>query len=119
MHVEHFEKGVKYNDQELLVLARKIGRLATYCTRLKDEGSSIRVETEARDTKKSRDMVKVMITVRLPKKVLRSESRKYMVLEAVDSCVEKLESQIKRYKEEHTGLGRARMHRHERKEIIG
>ena len=111
MHVEHFEKGVKYTDQDLLVLARKIGKLATYCRRLKDEGSSIRVEADARDTKKSRDSVKVMVTVRLPKMILRAESLKYTALEALDRCIEKLEVQIKRYKEEHTGVGRARMYK--------
>ncbi len=116
MHVEHFEKGVRYNDQELILLAKKVGRLATYCRRLKDEGSSIRVEAERRDTKKARDEVKVMITVYLPQKTLRAESRKFDALDAVDSCIEKLEPQIKRYKEMHTGLGKARAMRHRRRD---
>ena len=107
MNVEHFEKGITYNDEDLILLAKKIGRLATYCRALKDEGSRIRVEAERRDTKKDRDQVKVMITVFLPKKVLRAESRKFAVLDAVDSCTEKLEEQIKKYKEMHTGRGRA------------
>lgn len=109
MHVEHFEKGVRYTDQDLLLLAKKIGKLATYCKRLKDDGSWIRVEAEQRDTKKARDQVKVMITVHLPKKMLRVESRKLKALDAVDSCTEKLEEQIKRYKEMHSGKGQARM----------
>ena len=113
MHVEHFEKGVRYDDKDLLLLAKKIGKLATYCKRLKDEGSSIRVEAEGRDTKKSRDQVEVMITVHLPGTVLRAESRKFEALLAVDSCIEKLESQIKRYKEKHTG--RERAHKMKRK----
>ncbi len=115
MHVEHFEKGVKYSDQDLLVLARKIGKLATYCRRLKDDGSSIRVEAEAHDTKKSRDNVKVMVTVHLPKSVLRAESLKYTALEALDRCVEKLETQIKRYKDAHTAVGKVRMSKHRNK----
>ena len=108
MHIEHFEKDVTYSDTELLLLVKKVGRLATYCSKLKDEASSIRVETERRDTKKNRDQVKVMITVHLPKKTLRAESRKFEALDALDSCVEKLEAQIKKYKEMHTGLGKAR-----------
>lgn len=107
MHVEHFEKGVRYSADDLILLAKKLGRLATYCRFLKDEGSKIRVEAEQRDTKKSRDQVKVMITVSLPGKVLRAESRKFTALEATDSCIEKLEEQIKRYKEMHTGKARA------------
>ena len=108
MHVQHFEKGVRYNDQELILLAKKIGRLATYCRFLKDEGSSIRVEAERADTKKHRDQVMVTVTVLLPKKVLRAESRKFNALDAVDRCIEKLEEQIKWYKEVHTGRGRKR-----------
>lgn len=117
MQVEHFEKGVNYDDKQLLLLAKKIGKLATYCKRLKDDGSSIRVEAESRDTKKSRDQVKVMITIHLPGTVLRAESRKFEALDAVDSCVEKLESQIKRYKEKHTG--RARAHKMKGKGKLG
>lgn len=107
MQVEHFEKGISYNADELLLLAKKIGKLATYCRFLKNEGSSIRVEAERRDTKKDSDQVKVMITVRLPNEILRVESRKNLVMDAVDSCIEKLEEQVKRYKEMHTGRGRA------------
>lgn len=107
MHVEHFEKGVRYNDADLILLAKKIGRLATYCRALKDEGSSIRVEAERRDTAKKNDQVKVMVTVHLPKKVLRVESRKVTALVALDSCIEKLEGPIKKYKDMHTGRGRA------------
>jgi len=109
MNVEHFEKGMQYNDTDLILLAKKIGRLATYCKKLKDDGSWIRVETEKRDTKKARDQVKVMITVHLPKKMLRVESRKDTSLEAVDSCIEKLEEQIKRYNEMNSGREKARL----------
>lgn len=108
MHVEHFEKGVRYNDEELLLLAKKIGKLATHCRFLKDEGSSIRVEAERRDTKKDRDQVKVMVTVRLPGKVLRVESRKFTALDAVDSCMLKLEGPVEKYKEMHSGKNKAR-----------
>ena len=113
MHIEHFEKGVRYTDQDLLKLARKLGKLATYCRRLKDESSVIRVEAERRETKKASDGVKVMITVELPKTILRAESRKETAIEAMDRAVEKLEPQLIKYKELHTRKGRerkARMH---------
>ncbi len=112
MNVQHFEKGLHYSDQEFLVMARKIGKLATYCERIKDESSFIRIEAEKRETKKDRDQVKVMISVELPGKKLRAESRRNKVLEAIDRCVEKLEPQIKKYKEMHTGKDRA--HREKR-----
>lgn len=108
MNIQHFEKGLSYNDQELLILAKKIGKLATYCKKLKDEDSAIRVEAERHPTKKNRDRVKVMVTVELPGKILRAESRRNRVIEAVDRAIEKLEPQIKRYKEEGTGRERAR-----------
>jgi len=43
--------------------------------------------------------MKVTVTVELPKKVLRAESRRVDPVVAVDRCVEKLEPQIKKYKE--------------------
>jgi ribosomal subunit interface protein len=116
MNVQHFEKGLVYTDRELLVLARKIGKLATYCRQVKDEASSIRVEAEQRETKKERDKVKVMITVELPGKILRAESRRDEVIDALDRCIEKLEPQIAKYKDLHTGKGLATARRKRRKE---
>ena len=107
MNVQHFEKGLQYTDQDLLVLARKIGKLATYCKRLKNADSLIRVEAERQETKKARDQYKVMITVDLPGAQLRAESFKPNALDAMDRCIEKLEPQMKRYKEEKTGRDRA------------
>lgn len=111
MNVQHFEKGLHYSDKELVMVARKIGRLARYCNRMQDEASIIRVEAERRNTEKAQDQVKVMITVDLPKKRLRAESRRNRALDAIDRCVDKLEPQIKKYKELNTGLGRVRKQR--------
>lgn len=108
MRLEHYEKGIQYTADDLLLVARKMGKLATYCSRLKDEASVIRVEAEKRETKKSSDEIKVMITVELPKKLLRAESRKSTLREAIDRCSEKLEPQLVKYKEMRTAKGRAR-----------
>ncbi len=107
MNIQHFEKGFNYNNIELLSIAKKIGKLATYCSRLKDEASTIRVEAEYRRTEKKRDAMKVMITITLPQKVLRAESRRPEAVEAVDRCIEKLTGQLKKYKELHLQKGRA------------
>lgn len=109
MKVEHFEKGISYDADQLILLAKKLGKLATYCRFLKDEGSGIRLEAERSDTKKDGDQVKVMITVRLPKEVLRVESLKNTALGAVDRCIEKLEGPLKKYKDLHSGRGKARI----------
>lgn len=106
MNIQHFEKGFHYNNKELLTVAKKLGKLATYCQKVKDEGSYIRIEAEHRKTEKKRDAIKVAITIKLPKKVLRAESRKPDVIEAVDRCMEKLKTQLKKYKELHLQKGR-------------
>jgi ribosomal subunit interface protein len=106
MNVQHLEKGVAYTDQERRILARKVGRLATLCQRVKDEASSIRVEATRRGAKKAKDRVKVMVTVSLPRKVLRAESRRVNPMEAVDRCLEKLEPQLVKYKELTSGRRR-------------
>lgn len=107
MHIEHFEKGLRYSDRELLMLARKLGKLATYCKTLKDEASVIRVEALRAPTKKRRDEVMVTLTVELPGKRLQATSRKAAVIEAVDRAVEKIEPQLLRYKETNTRRDRA------------
>lgn len=114
MHIEHYEKGIRYTDKELLTLARKIGKMATYCSRLKDEASVIRIEAERMPTKKTRDEVFVTITVELPKKKLRAESRKGTVVEALDRCTEKMEPQLLKYKDAWTAKGRVRKSRNKK-----
>lgn len=99
MNIQHFEKGFAYTPRELITVARKIGKIATFCKRVKDASSSIRVDAERRPTKKERDQIKVTVTVELPKKKLHVESRRIDVIEALDRCIEKLEPQVKRYKE--------------------
>lgn len=112
MNIQHFEKGFHYTDQELLYVARKLGKLATYCKALKDESSSIRVEAERRPTQKKRDEIKMMITVELPgRKLFRAESRKNDVTEAIDRCMDKLEPQVKKYKELRSGLSKVKAKR--------
>ncbi len=108
MNIQHFEKGFHYTPRELVIVARKLGKIATYCKRVKDASSSIRVDAERRGTKKQNDQIKVMITVELPKKVLRAESRRLDVVEAIDRCIEKLEPQVKRYKEINTARSKER-----------
>jgi len=108
MNIQHFEKGFRYNSRELVIVARKLGKLATYCKRVKDESSSIRVDAERQAAKKDRDQLLVSITVELPGKRLFAESRRNDVIEALDRCIEKLEPQVKRYKEMGTVRSKAR-----------
>ena len=108
MYTEHFEKYFRYTDRELLLVARKVGKLATYCKRVADEGSCIRVEAEKRETKKNQDRMKVMITIYLPLKTLRAESRRNQVIDALDRCIEKLQPQMERYKERYTAMEQRR-----------
>ena len=108
MNIQHFEKGVRYDNDEFLLLARKVGKLATYCEAVKDESSWIRVEAERRPTQKKRDEIKVMVTVSLPRETLRAESRRPKVIDAVDRALEKMKPQISKYKDMHTGRQMAR-----------
>jgi len=108
MRLEHYEKGIQYTADDLLLVARKMGKLATYCSRVNVEASVIRKEVKKGKTKKASDEIKVMITIELPKKLLRGESRKSTLREAIDRASEKLEPQLVKYKEMRTGKGRAR-----------
>ena len=59
------------------------------------------------DTKKKQDEVAVTVTIELPRARLQATSRKQDAIEAVDRAVEKIEPQLLRYKEKHTGKDRA------------
>lgn len=106
MNIQHFEKGLYYNDQDLLLVAKKLGKLATYCKRVKDEDSFIRIEAERRNTKKERDSIRVAVSVALPNKTLFADSLRATAIEALDRCIEKLEPQVKRFKEMYTSKDR-------------
>lgn len=106
MNIQHFERNFAYTGRELPTVARKIGKIATYCKRVKDSASAIRVEVERQTTRKERDQIMVIVTVELPEKILRAESRKNDVIDALDRCIEKLEPQVKRYKDLRAGKGR-------------
>lgn len=108
MNIQHYEKNFQYTDKEYLSVARKLGKIATYCKRVKDDASYIRIDTEKRNTKKDRDSIKVTISVELPKKSMRAESRKSDIIEAVDRCLTKLEPQLKRFKEKTAKRSRTR-----------
>lgn len=106
MKIQNYEKDFQYTDRQRKTMARKIGKLATICSKVKDESSLIRVDAEKRPTKKERDAIKLTITMELPKKWMRAESRRADVIEALDRCIEKLEPQLERYKEEHLASGK-------------
>ena len=108
MKIQHFGKGISFNDAEATLLGRKIQKLVRYCNTVKDEGSILRLDTERRTTEKARDQVKVMLTVQLPRKTMRAESRRARILDALDRAIEKITPQIKKYKEMQTGKERAR-----------
>lgn len=105
MNVHHFEKGLVYSDKQLLLIARKIGKLATICKRVKDEASFIKVEAERKDAKKQRDSIHVVVNITLPEKQLSAECFKGDPIEALDRCIEKLEPQIEKYKDKHMSRG--------------
>lgn len=108
MKVLHYEKDFQYTDKEMIHVAKKVGKLATYCKRLKNEDSAIKVEVERRSTKKSQDEIKVVLLVELPSKVLKADSRKATVMEAIDRCTEKIQPQLEKFKAQHMGKPRSR-----------
>lgn len=119
MRILHREKHFHFRSDELVDVARKIGKMATICKRLQDEASLITVDVEGRDTKKKNDQLKVGITVELPGKTLRAESRRFEVVEAIDRCVEKLEPQLRKYKELHSRLGIVKSLTRKKRKTIG
>ena len=109
MNTKITTKGMHLTNEELIKVAKKVGKLSKYCKRVKDDSSIIDVNAEKRGTKKEQDNIKVTISVTLPKTdVLIADSRKDNAIEATDRAIAKLVTQVKKYKEKHSGKEMAR-----------
>ncbi len=102
MNIQHHEVGFKLTDEERMHMAEKLGHLAHYCKYMMDESTKIFVSSELRDTEKAKDRMKVSITIEFHDHTERADSRREMLLASFDRCIEKLEPQVKRYKDKHS-----------------
>ncbi|HPD40744.1 MAG TPA: ribosome-associated translation inhibitor RaiA [Anaerolineae bacterium] len=95
MNVQIYNRNLELTERLSEYVESKVERLSRYLADIED----VRVDlsaTNARDA--SRRMV-AQITIRVPRSVLRAEERAGDVFSAFDAVMDKMERQIRRYKE--------------------
>ncbi len=84
-------------DQEEQIRA-KVEKLATYADKISDTSSEIKVEISHEHSKKPEQAYHCVLTIFVPKSVLRAEARMESLRSVVDEVVEKIKTQIEHYK---------------------
>jgi putative sigma-54 modulation protein len=86
------------SDEQKGSVELKVTKLVHLADRLDDESTEFKVELKHEKTRQSNDAYVSQITIFAPHTVIRSESRKDTLDNAVDDSIEKLKRQIERYK---------------------
>jgi len=95
IHTHHVELGVK----RTAYIEEKFEKLSHLAARIGDESSEIKVELEHEEARKTEDAYRCVATLFVPQDTLRAEARNASLETAVDDVLEKLRSQIERYKD--------------------
>lgn len=98
MQITIFDKHLRLNDQQKGYIQEKIEHLKHLGERIDDESTQVRVDVEHHDLKTSEKNISLQVTMFVPHAVLRAEVLSKTVEEGIDLAVEKLRSQIDRYK---------------------
>lgn len=103
MEIKIKSQHLNLSDQQRESIERKVEKLTHLSDRLTDESTEIKVEVKHEKTRQHDHANVCQITIFAPQSVIRSESRKDTLENAIDDAVSKIRSQIERYK--------AKMHR--------
>ncbi len=97
---------IKINCQHLTLNAdqeaafrRKIEHLARLTSRLQDESSEWRLDLKFRATRRPEDTYECHLTCFVPQETLRAEAEGASLENALDEVVDKMKTQIERYKD--------------------
>jgi len=88
-------KNLQITDQLRDYVTKKLGKLDHYLPSI----AEVRVELSMEDAKSSKDRQVVQVTMRSNSTILRAEERSGDIFAAIDAVRDKLQRQIKRYKE--------------------
>lgn len=107
MQIKIKSQHLNLSDSQKDLIQAKIEKLQNLADRLHDESAEFRVEVRHEKSRKSSDAYACQLTIFAPNAVIRAETRSETIENAVDDCVDKIKTQIERYK--------AKMHRTDKK----
>jgi putative sigma-54 modulation protein len=109
MQIKIKSQNLSLADSQKEMITAKVEKLQTFADRLGDESAEFRVEIRHETSRKPQDAYVCQITIFAPHAVIRAETRDESIENALDSCIEKMKTQIERYK--------AKIHHLEKKSV--
>lgn len=98
MQIKIKSKNLNLSDSQKEAIETKVTKLQNLADRLSDESTEFRVEVRHERARKSTDSYICQLTIFAPNSVIRAETRNETIENAVDDCMNKIRSQIERYK---------------------
>ena len=86
------------SDQQKSSIENKVEKLQNLADRLSDESTEFRMEIKHEKSRKASDAYVCQLTIFAPQAVIRAETRNDTIENAVDKCIDKIKTQIERYK---------------------
>lgn len=98
MQIKIKSKNLNLSDSQRDAIETKVSKLQNLADRLSDESTEFRVEVRHEKSRRSEDSYICQLTIFAPNTVIRAETRNESIENAVDDCMDKIKSQIDRYK---------------------
>ncbi len=98
MEIKIKSKHINLSDGQKNTIHDKVGRLQHLADRLSDDSTEFRVEIRHEESRKADDAYICQLTIFAPHSVIRTEARNNSISTVVDECMDKIKSQIERYK---------------------
>ena len=86
------------SDKQRQSIEKKVEKLKNLADRLDDESTEFRIEVKHEKSRKTNDAYACQLTIFAPQAVIRAETRNDTIENAVDECMDKIKTQIERYK---------------------
>lgn len=98
MQIKILTQNIKLNKAQEVMVRKKVEKLTTYAARISDESSEIKVDISHQKSKKPEDAYLCVLTLFVPRNILRAEARHESLRSVIDEVVEKIKGQIEYYK---------------------
>ena len=98
MEIKIKSQNLSLADSQKEKILSKVEKLRHLADRRGDESSEFRVEIRYEKSRKPQDAYTCQLTIVAPHAVIRAETREESVENAVDDCLDKIKTQIERYK---------------------
>jgi putative sigma-54 modulation protein len=109
MEIKIKSKNLTLGDKQKESIEAKVAKLHKLADRLSEESTEFRVEIRHEKSRKAEDAFVCELTIFAPGSVIRAETNGETIENAVDECMDKIKTQIARYK--------AKIHRSAKKSL--